>query len=139
MQNQTEATPAKTTAQNPAPAQSAPGPANCPATAFPEFLPLFLNDEDIQRKYTRFPLAQLYLEDGDYSEVTENLSESEARFPLAPTIDEMNESGLSWNIESEDDKQAEVKIHQDGTGYLIRYFFAKDGCWTLVRIENLSV
>ncbi|MDR1075486.1 MAG: hypothetical protein LBL59_04065 [Xanthomonadaceae bacterium] len=120
-------------------AEPAPAPVDCPAAAFSDFLPLFFNDESIQRKYTAFPLERYYMgEDGD-AESTEHVDESDVEFPLVKSTSELRELGLLLDIESASDDRAEVKEWQDGTGYQYRYIFEKDGCWKLTRIEDRSI
>ena len=117
-------------------------PSICEQGHFQEFLDQFSEDVRVQRKHTEFPLHKR-----EYHHVTTQvepvpfesvLKESEVRFPVYPSPNELHERSLKAEVAGQVGRKAEVRVSRADTDYLVVYSFEHQACWKLTRIEDQS-
>lgn len=114
----------------------------CPATDFSEFLNAFVDSEELQHLFTMMPLKwqQLDLDaEPEPKQVLRILDSQEIKFPLIPSPSERRAKSLTLKIEYLSDHRAKVVLDQSDTDYQVFYFFSKNACWRLERIEDWSL
>jgi hypothetical protein len=114
----------------------------CPGGNFLVFLAKFVEDETFQRAFTMYPLTKLEL-DYDAKSGPEPfiryLEREQVQFPVIPSSRERTEWSLEIKLEQLSDNNAKVLLFEPDTGYRIIYFFRKNVCWKLERIEDWSM
>lgn len=116
----------------------------CPGWDFHIFLSQFSNIEAIQRTYVIDPLIVQVLDPDTEPEpqpqpITRKTHYRQLKFPIMPLAAERKEKSLVLRIDKVTDRNAEVTLLKEDTGYRLSYFFVKTGCWRLVRIEDWSL
>ena len=114
----------------------------CPSQDFSEFLKVFSENIVIQRAFTKYPLKKWQLDldsDPEPKPVLRNLRSSQISFPVIPGESERNLKSLTFRIEKIESKKAKLLLMKADTDYQISYFFSKNSCWNLDRIEDWSL
>jgi hypothetical protein len=114
----------------------------CPGENFLTFLAKFIDDEAIQRAFTMYPLTKLELDidaEPEPKEFVRYLTRDQVQFPVFPLKQERAEVPLEIKVGNVSDNNAKVTIAQPDTDYIITYYFRKNGCWRLERIEDWSL
>ena len=116
-------------------------PVACPSREFTKFLKAFTEHKEIQMAFTKFPLKRQQLDldaDPEPKPVITNLGRSQAEFPLIPNEFEREKKSLTLRIDKVTPTRAKVTLLKSDTDYQISYFFSKNSCWKLERIEDWS-
>jgi hypothetical protein len=127
----------------------------CPSQSFPAFLEAFGESVEIQRSYTRIPLAYGQLNAGLIGTPRENeavRTRTINAFDAIPISDgkdggrilrskaKRRERGLQLRVERDREDSQDTKIVTvllPHTGFHLEYQFANtDACWELVRIDD---
>jgi hypothetical protein len=111
--------------------------AACPATAFPAFFSRFADSAAVQKAYTDYPLAHVLLDHEAKPgprEIQVKVEKAKLAFPLIPNAQERKRAKLAFKVED-----MKATLFNDERGYKMVYFFRKDACWTLERIEDRSM
>lgn len=114
---------------------------SCPANSFEKFLEVFAEDSRVQAAHTRFPLKRMRLQDADPEPkpIYQTLSKNETKFPVMPNAQQRNKERLQIMVESAEKATSKAVLYKRDTGYLVNFYFERDGCWTLVFIEDWSM
>ena len=116
---------------------------SCPATDFRDFVSLFTEREDIQRKFVNIPLRKLTLDHDAVPEPTpfvRTLDFKEVAFPVIPNAAARGEKSLSIRFDKVLDSEAQISLFVEDSDYLVSYIFGKAGsCWRLMRVEDWSL
>ncbi|MBI5625933.1 MAG: hypothetical protein HY935_01835 [Nitrosomonadales bacterium] len=115
--------------------------AHCPADNFENFFGAFSEQIELQKQFTQFPLKKLKVIDADPEPkpIIKSLKKNQITFPVVPNQIERKNKGLSIRLEIPGLKQAKAMLFKKDTDYQIVYFFTKNGCWMLNRIEDWSL
>lgn len=122
-------------------AQAAQGAA-CPAAKFPAFFPKFADNVAVQKAYTDYPLAHVLLDHEakpEPREIRVKVEKAKLTFPLIPPATERKRSKLALRIDEASDTNAKATLFNAERGYKMEYYFRKDACWKLERIEDRSM
>lgn len=122
-------------------AQAAQGAA-CPAAKFPAFFPKFADNVAVQKAYTDYPLAHVLLDHEAKPEPREiklTVEKTKLTFPLIPAAAERKRAKLALRIDEASDSNAKATLFNAERGYKMEYYFRKNGCWKLERIEDRSL
>lgn len=114
---------------------------SCPGDDFSVFIHAFSNDTSIQKAFTRYPLKTQRLDpnaEPEPKEVTQNLGRYQIQFPILPLHEERVRRSLEIRIGSVTADDAQIALVKPDTGFQVSYFFKKNGCWKLTRIEDWS-
>lgn len=114
----------------------------CPSQDFSAFLNAFAERVEVQRAFTTYPLQKQHLESGADPEpkpVVRNLSRSQVSFPVIPAASERKLKQLTLRAEPVGDSAVKLFLVKADTDYQVVYFFNKDACWRLDRIEDGSL
>lgn len=114
----------------------------CPSAKFPLFLAKYADSVAVQKAFTDDPLALVMLDhaaEPEPRQVKSQLAKARLSFPLLPPAAVRKKHGLALRIDEATDKQARATLFKEDTGYLVTYFFRKDGCWKLERKEDMSM
>ena len=116
--------------------------AACPAQKFPAFFASYADSVSVQKAFTDYPLAHIVLDHAAQPEPREmklKLARAKLSFPLLPGAAERKRAGLSLKVDEADTRKARATLSKEDTGYKVVYFFRKDACWKLERIEDRSM
>jgi len=131
------------TAPGPGKLMKADRPSICDKAHFQDFIDSFSEDVQVQRKHTEFPLHKR-----EYRHVTTQVDpvpvesvvkESDVRFPVYPSPNEMHARSLTAEVVAQNAGNAEVRVSRADTNYLVVYSFEHKSCWKLVRVEDRSL
>lgn len=113
----------------------------CPSGDFKTFLDAFSESKELQVKLTNFPLQKLHVIDAEPEPkpVVKFIDRSQVTFPLIPSVTERRSRKLTVRFDAVSRHKAKITLRKEDTGYQIAYFFKKDDCWRLVRIEDWSL
>ena len=114
----------------------------CPSQDFPEFLKVFSENVDIQKAFTKYPLKKQQLDldaDPEPEPVLRNLQRGQISFPVIPGESERKLKSLTLRIEKVEPKKAKLSLVKADTDWHVLYFFSKNACWNLERIEDWSL
>jgi hypothetical protein len=114
----------------------------CPSADFRVFLSAFTESIQIQKLFTHFPLEKLQVDvdaDPEPKPVTKSLDRSHVSFPVIPNSAERTKNNLGIRIDNIDSSEAKVALRKEDTDYQVTYFFVKNSCWKLTRIEDWSL
>jgi len=120
-------------------------PLACPGPDFAAFLEAFGEDPEVQRRYTRFPLRYVTLEEGPDGPTTRErrLPADSLPWPLLLPARVRAQEGLEVTIDSTAAGQWSVTVAQPATDYGMGYLFVlgrgPDRCWQLVRYDNATL
>ena len=115
---------------------------SCPAADFPAFVRAFSNDVNVQRAFTKYPLKKQWLDPDpgpEPREVIQDLDRHQIQFPILPLPEERVNYSLEIRIDSVTADSAKITLVEPDTDYQVSYFFKKNSCWTLTRIEDWSL
>lgn len=127
---------------SPAPEPASPQAAGCPSKDFQTFLTSFANDPRVQEAFSSRPLHVDSMDvaaDPEPRRVTRMLDGADLRFPLMPSLQRQAQDGLEMRWNSSGDDKAEVVLGKPDTDYLTTFFFIRNGCWRLYRIQDDSL
>ncbi|MGL4501691.1 MAG: hypothetical protein ACRCU2_21660 [Planktothrix sp.] len=109
----------------------------CPAGDFDNFSRIFINDVEVQTRYTINPVNIVFYQelDDDVKEVKESRFFKLSDFPI------VSSKGTDGEREVKIDKDnLVVDINGNDTGYQVSLSFSeKDKCWYLVKITDHSM
>lgn len=115
---------------------------SCPAKDFSLFILKFSDDEIVQRLFTQYPLIKQQLDpnaEPEPKKVIRKLRREQIQFPVMPKAQERAQQSLEIRIISANAVNAQVNLIKPDTDHQVSYFFKKNGCWLLVRIEDWSL
>jgi len=109
----------------------------CPSENFSEFFKVFLNDENVQRAFTKTPLMILNADRNakpNWIRALKMLDKEQIRLPLFPSSQERKERSLDVQIIGVTDSRAEVVMTRS---HLVRdsFLFEKGACWKLTFVK----
>ena len=117
----------------------------CPAKTFEGFLEKYMEDVELQKKYTKIPLSLMHTEDQGAKkgivEVEKTITRAEdVKYPVMRTISQLKKDEIVLRrIEDPAPNQKMARFMKEDTGVLIKFFFQKErACWMLIRIEDWS-
>jgi hypothetical protein len=116
--------------------------ARCPAQEFSEFLEAFSESQEVQRAFTKYPLEKQQVDVNATPEpkpFTRRLERQQVEFPLIPNKAERKAQSLDLRVDPLAAGQVRLTLLQSDTDYQVSYFFRKDACWELERIEDASL
>ena len=114
----------------------------CPSQDFSEFLKMFSESVVIQKAFTKYPLVKQQLDlaaDPKPKPIIRNLRPNQVSFPVMPGESERRLRSLTLHIEKIEPTKAKLSIAKVDTDYQVSYFFIKNSCWNLGRIEDWSL
>lgn len=114
----------------------------CPSSNFKDFLASYTEDSQVQRKFTKFPLRMQHLDVRAQPEpkpVVQILAKGQVKFPLIQRASDRQSLSLVIEINEIEDRQAKITLKKVDTDYQVNYFFSRNGCWKLDRIEDWSM
>ncbi|MBF0308387.1 MAG: hypothetical protein HQL56_02500 [Magnetococcales bacterium] len=115
----------------------------CPSTNFFEFYDAFMENEEIQRRFTKVPLEHLFLKEDasvdDSVPVIHMLKKDEIRFPVTYNKAEMNRVCVYMHVNEYSPRRAVVINKGLDSGIRTELIFINYGCWVLVGLENWSM
>lgn len=117
-------------------------PLQCIAEDFPSFLIAFSESVDNQKVFTRFPLERLRIDidaDPEPKPLLESITKEETKFPLMPNAKVRKAKGLTLRIDEQNAQRAKVTLLKEDTDFQVVYFFSREKCWMLVRVEDWSL
>lgn len=109
---------------------------------FPQFLRAFADDVDLQKRHIKYPLNSKYVDANAWPEpkqVTQSLRKNQIHFPVIPSEFERRKQSLGMRVIRLQGDDYEVSVYKEDAGYKVSYFFSKNICWTLVRINDESI
>ena len=116
--------------------------AACPAEDFDSFLHHFANEIAVQKAFVSVPLQSDSIDpeaEPEPAPVSRMLDKSELQFPLMPSEQQQLKQGLSLSKTVIDPQQVKVKLTKADTDYQVSFFFRRQGCWTLYRMQDDSL
>lgn len=116
--------------------------ASCPAADFSVFVREFSNDIRIQKAFTRYPLKKQRLDpdaEPEPKKIVQDLERHKIKFPVLPLHEERVKRSLEIRIDSVTVTNAKITLIKPDTDYQVSYFFKKNNCWRLTRIEDWSL
>jgi len=114
----------------------------CPSRHFPEFIKAFSENTEIQAAFTKYPLQQQRLDANAEPEprpVVRKLRRDQVSFPVFPNEAERKKQSLVWRIDEKKSNLVKLTLVKSDTDYQINYFFSRNSCWRLERIEDWSL
>lgn len=115
----------------------------CPSQDFPKFLKAFSESKKIQIAFTKYPLRKQQLDlnaDPEPKPFIRNLERHQIEFPVFPGEAKRKKESLNLRIDKLTSGKAELTIRaSDSDSYQVSYFFSKNSCWKLERIEDWSL
>ncbi|NMO15242.1 hypothetical protein HPC49_01800 [Pyxidicoccus fallax] len=114
-------------------------PSECPSQDFSEFIEAFAESTEIQRAFTSYPLEiqQLDLKaEPEPRPFTRSLERHQVEFPVLPGQSERKAKSLELRVNPLASGHAELVLWKRDTDYQVSYFFRKNACWELERIED---
>lgn len=114
----------------------------CPTLELEGFLKAFADSADVQKAFTRFPLARRHLDKSaplEPAPVVEQLPPDKVAFPVFPNEQARARQRLSLKIRGRTSSRVEVVLLEEDTGHLIVFVFERSTCWRLVLIDDQSV
>jgi len=115
---------------------------SCPSQDFDKFIQIFSESKDVQMRFTKYPLKQLQLNlaaEPEPKPIVQELWRDQVLFPVMPDEAERKQKSLVLHIDDRKSNHVELILEKDDTDYKINYFFSRDSCWYLERIENWSL
>jgi hypothetical protein len=114
----------------------------CPSQEFSGFLDAFAESVEIQKAFTRFPLKRQQLDldaEPEPKPILRSLSREHVRFPIIPNEAERKARLLGLRVDELTTRQAKLTLVKNDTDFQVSYFFTKNSCWKLERIEDWSL
>ena len=114
----------------------------CPGMQFTDFLAAFAEDSTVQRQWTRFPLEELSLIDGEIEpqQIVDSVTPETIRWPLFPSASQRAAELRTLEIEPMQGDSLRVMVEKPDTDWVVHYIFAAESaCWRLERIEDWSL
>lgn len=114
---------------------------HCTEDKFKSFFDEFSENIQLQKQVIRFPLKKLIVVDADPEPrpVVKRLKKNQITFPVIPNLLERKDKGLTVRLDTSGQNQAKAILFKEDTDYLIIFFFARNGCWKLYKIEDWSL
>lgn len=115
---------------------------SCPADDFRHFAQQFADDQDVQKRFTQFPLTKQYLDldaEPEPQKVTHALTRGQVKLPLLPLKREREAKALGIQFVHMGKARARIDLRKADSDYQVSYYFLKNDCWQLVRIEDHSL
>lgn len=113
----------------------------CPAQDFSEFIIAFSENIEVQMAFTKYPLQQQRLDANAEPEpkpVLRELRREQVSFPVIPNQAERKKQSLVFRINENKSNYKKLTILKDDSDYQVDYFFSRNSCWRLERIEDWS-
>lgn len=114
----------------------------CPSRQFTEFFKAFSASSDIQEAFTKYPLKWQQLDlnaDPEPKSFVKSLRRNQVEFPVIPDELERKSKLLMVRIDKMTSGHVKLTLLKDDTDYQITYFFRKNSCWKLERVEDWSL
>jgi len=109
---------------------------SCVENNFRGFINIFLDDIETQKKFTHYPLKKQTLIDTgiEPKELIKTYTKKQLKFPLISSL--YNQKNLEMEMEPKSVNEILLRIFKPDTDIVIDYFFKKDKCWVLYKIED---
>lgn len=114
----------------------------CPSVEFDSFFDAFSERIEIQMEFTKFPLKKQLLDlnaEPEPRPVFRLIGRKQIRLPLIPNAADRKIRSLNLAVEKLTEREAKVLLTKSDTDYQVVYFFRKNSCWRLERIEDWSL
>jgi hypothetical protein len=115
----------------------------CPASTFDGFLPAFMDDVSVQKRYAADPLESDTIDPNAEPEpapVKKMLTKAQVTFPVMPDSARQKKDGLVLKRSPEGDGGFAVELAKPDTDYQMTFHFrSAEGCWQLYRTEDDSL
>lgn len=112
----------------------------CAETDFDAFLARFSEDHEFQRRHVQFPLPTQAMEfTADGPELVDTPLQS---WPATGALYSNAEERKKYRLEvtvTPTERGKRVKLKEPGADFLTDYYFEEQPCWTLVRIEYITL
>lgn len=118
------------------------GQAACPSRDFSEFIKAFSENTEVQAAFTKYPLQQQRLDANAEPEpkpVVRKLRRDQVSFPVLPNEAERKKQSLVLRIDEKKSNHVKLTLVKGDTDYQVNYFFSRNSCWRLERIEDWSL
>jgi predicted DNA binding CopG/RHH family protein len=118
------------------------GQVACPSRDFSEFIKAFSENTEMQAAFTKYPLQQQRLDTNAEPEpkpVIRKLRRDQVSFPVFPNEAERKKRSLVLRIDEKKYNHVKLTLVKDDTDYQVNYFFSRNSCWRLERIEDWSL
>lgn len=96
----------------------------------------------MQAAFTKYPLQQQRLDTNAEPEpkpVIRKLRRDQVSFPVFPNEAERKKRSLVLRIDEKKYNHVKLTLVKDDTDYQVNYFFSRNSCWRLERIEDWSL
>ena len=114
----------------------------CPSRDFSEFIQAFSENTAMQVAFTQYPLLEQRLDINAEPEpklVVRKLRRDQVSFPVFPNEAERRKQSLVLRIDEKKSNHVKLTLVKEDTDYQVNYFFSRDSCWRLKRIEDRSL
>jgi hypothetical protein len=114
----------------------------CPFKTIEDFLQKYAANVELQRKYTKFPLIQSHVEEGDSEPkvVTKKVNSAEAKIPIIPRPEKSKEIGLNQkSITKISTNRWELKLSKKDTDFKLRFIVEKESCYQVIESHDDSL
>ena len=114
----------------------------CPSRDFSEFIQAFSENTEIQVAFTQYPLLEQRLDinaEPEPKPVVRKLRRDQVSFPVFPNEAERRKQSLVLRIDEKKSNHVKLTLVKADTDYQVNYFFSRDSCWRLKRIEDRSL
>jgi hypothetical protein len=115
---------------------------SCSEEDFSSFIRRFADNEAIQRAFIKYPLTKQRLDpdaEPEPKKIIRRLRREQIQFPILPLSPERAKRSLEIRVVSATGTSAQINLVKPDTDYQVSYFFEKNGCWRLVKIEDWSL
>lgn len=117
-------------------------PIVCPATDFARFIDAYANDIAIQKAFTSDLIRKQHLDltaEPEPKMVSELLHRDVIRFPILPLRAERTRRALKMRFGNVNARSAKFVLFKPDTDEQVEFFFQKNRCWILMRIDDTSL
>ena len=118
------------------------GQVACPSRDFSEFIQAFSENKAMQVAFTQYPLLEQRLDidaEPEPKPVVRKLRRDQVSFPVFPNEAERRKQSLVLRIDEKKSNHVKLTLVKADTDYQVNYFFSRDSCWRLKRIEDRSL
>ena len=96
----------------------------------------------MQVAFTQYPLLEQRLDinaEPEPKPVVRKLRRDQVSFPVFPNEAERRKQSLVLRIDEKKSNHVKLTLVKEDTDYQVNYFFSRDSCWRLKRIEDRSL
>jgi hypothetical protein len=114
----------------------------CPAEDFEHFLAAFAGNVSIQKAFTARPLRSDSIDasaDPEPRPVTRMLNDADIDFPVIVDLRQLRDEGATVRTSATSATEMKVTIFKQDTDLQMSFYFRKNGCWQLYRLQDDSL